>query len=345
MSPSRTLPYPSGYLSRIEGSGMNKKYIISALIAGALCLLPFENSHTTFSRPENSHAAGRSLYSGLIEKCALKCSGQDGIIRITAKTQSSGKMKKIGFTDMTIQRSSDLSTWKTEKDLGNLLGANVRFYTLDNYTEYVDGGYYYRVVCDHYAEGTPVSGDETQIQETPNVSRDVWIDPDPALETTVPTTTVTTAPRTTRTTTAPRTTRTTTKQPVTTTRKATTPVNTIQHNASQKTTAAVNNNSIEVTETTASTRAQFGPISYNPKNSMSSQTSGSNKGGSSSVISGGGERSSRNSSSSDKSGSSKKSSSDSKTASPKTGSAPPAAAAIAALSALTTAFAMRRKKE
>ena len=331
MSPSWTLPYPSGYLSRIEGSGMNKKFIISALIAGALCLLPIENTHTTFRRPEKSYAAGRSLYSGLIEKCALKCSGQDGIISITAKTQSSGKMKKIGFTDMTIQRSSDQSHWKTEKDLGNLLGSNVRFYTLDNYIETVDGGYYYRVVCDHYAEGVPVSGDDTQIQETPNASKDVWIDPDPYLETTV---TTTTAPRTTITTTKPVTT--TSKKVVTTV----TVVNPINHNASPQSSDVVIQNAAGTTTTTTPTL--FGPVSYNPKNSMSSQSSGSNKGGNSSVINGGGSRSSKNSSSSDNSN--KKSNTDNKTSSPKTGSSPPTAAAVAALSALAAAFVIRRKK-
>ncbi len=320
---------------------MNKKYIISALITGALCLLPLNsNTTTTFRRPEKSYAAGRSLYSGLIEKCALKCSGQDGIICITAKTQSSGKMRKIGFTDMTIQRSSDHSSWSTEKDLGDLLGANVRFYTLDNYTETVDGGYYYRVVCDHYAEGVPVSGDNTQIQETPNASKDVWIDPDPD---SAVTTTTTTKPVTTTTTT--RTTRTTTKPATTTTKPVTTVTKAVRSDAVQ---SRAENNNDSITATATTTRALFGPVSYSPKNGMSSHSSNANKGGESSVISGGGQKTSRNSSSSsdskDKSGKSS-SSSDSSTSSPKTGAVPPTAAILTAISSAAAAFAVRRRKK
>lgn len=316
---------------------MNKKYIISALITGALCLLPLNsNNTTTFRRPEKSYAAGRSLYSGLIEKCALKCSGQDGIIRITAKTQSSGKMRKIGFTDMTIQRSSDQSSWSTEKDLGDLLGANVRFYTLDNYTETVDGGYYYRVVCDHYAEGIPVSGDSAQIQETPNASRDVWIDPDPDAVVTTTTEPVTTT-RTTRKTT-------TTTKPVTATKPVTTVVRPVQTNIAQPQNVENDNSTDAVT--TTSTRAQFGPISYSPKNGMSSHNSNANKGGESTVISGGGQKTSRNSSSSDsKDKSGKSGSSDSNTSSPKTGAVPPTAASLAALSAAAAACVLRRRKK
>lgn len=130
--------------------------------------------------------------SGLIEKCSLSCSDSDGMLKIYAKTQASGIMDKIGFVNIIIQKSSDGKNWTDEKNIGDFLEFDRKYYTL-NHTEKVSGGFYYRIICTHYAYGLLFRSNSPEIQTASNTSKAVWINPQPVITTTATTKTITTS--------------------------------------------------------------------------------------------------------------------------------------------------------
>lgn len=115
--------------------------------------------------------------SGLIEKCSLSCVyAEDGKVKINAKTQAVSDMKEIGFVDMKIQRSSDGDKWTDESVIGDNIVKHKKFYSLSGFTADIEGGYYYRVTCTHYAKGVPFKGDEEKIQTAVMTSKCFWVD-------------------------------------------------------------------------------------------------------------------------------------------------------------------------
>lgn len=138
----------------------------------------------------NTTSADYETASGLIEKCSLSCSESDRVLKIYAKTQASGLMNKIGFVNIIIQRSTDMNNWTDEKNIGDFLESDSRYYTLSR-TETVTGGFYYRIVCTHYADGVPFRSNSAEIQTADNISKAVWINPPP--ETSAPAPVITTS--------------------------------------------------------------------------------------------------------------------------------------------------------
>ena len=92
---------------------------------------------------------------------------------MNGKTSSNDIMKSIGYTEIKIQYSSDGSNWHTEKQLSDLLKSSTSEYILSNYSASVQGGYFYRVTCKHYAKESGLFGNSQSIS---NTSNSVWID-------------------------------------------------------------------------------------------------------------------------------------------------------------------------
>lgn len=113
------------------------------------------------------------LAAGLISSHSLICAAGTKTVYITATTTGSEEMSKIGFIDITIQRSSDLTNWTTEKTLSDKIKENATTYSLDKYAVSVQGGYYYRVTLTHYAkEQTWFFPDEQSVTST---SAYLWV--------------------------------------------------------------------------------------------------------------------------------------------------------------------------
>lgn len=113
------------------------------------------------------------LAAGLISSYSLSCSKGTKTVYITATTAGNEEMSEIGFIDIKIQRSSDLTNWTTEKTVSDKLAEDTISYSLTKYAVSVQGGYYYRVTLTHYAkEQTWFFPDE---QSVTNTSSYVWV--------------------------------------------------------------------------------------------------------------------------------------------------------------------------
>ncbi len=106
---------------------------------------------------------------GLIEKIELSIDVGTKKIHIIAETTSSSIMNQIGINNIHIQRSSDNSSWYEEKTASAEYAYNSNFYKNTNYEVSVLGGYYYRVVLNHYAYNGSTS------ESIGHTSNSVWI--------------------------------------------------------------------------------------------------------------------------------------------------------------------------
>ncbi len=62
-------------------------------------------------------------------------------------------MEKIGFKDITVQRSTNGSTnWNDEVSISDKIITDALYHSLDHYSVSVTGGYYYRIMLTHYAK-------------------------------------------------------------------------------------------------------------------------------------------------------------------------------------------------
>ena len=111
--------------------------------------------------------------SGLISKCYLSVSASNKAIKLSGTTESTLKMKSIGYKDISIEYSSDKTNWHTEKEIDDLLKSDSISYPLDRYEITVKGGYYYRVTLNHYAKESGLFGTSQSVN---NTSNSVWID-------------------------------------------------------------------------------------------------------------------------------------------------------------------------
>ncbi|WP_303805362.1 hypothetical protein [Ruminococcus flavefaciens] len=201
---------------------MKKKYITAAFLGLLLVGAPVQMNAVSI---DNSYYEQYQRAIGLIEKCSVRCSSAGkGLLEISAKTQVSGKMNEVGFKNIVVQRSSDGRNWQDEVTVGDKTAKNTKYYNLDGYAVNVRGGYYYRVVCVHYANGALYGENEVFTQTAENTASGVWVDEKPVTTTsTTPTTTTTKVTTTTRLTTTTRVT-TTVKNTGVTTSKMTTSV-------------------------------------------------------------------------------------------------------------------------
>ncbi|WP_303838090.1 hypothetical protein [Ruminococcus flavefaciens] len=227
---------------------MKKKYITAAFLGLLMLGAPVQMNAVSV---DNSYYEQYQKAIGLIEKCSVRCSSSaKGVLEITAKTQVSGKMNEVGFRNIVVQRSSDGRNWHDEVTVGDKTAKNTKYYNLDGYTVNVQGGYYYRAVCVHYANGALRGKSETYTQTAENISSEVWVEAKP-VTTTTSTTTTTTRITTTKLTT---TTRLTTTTKVTTTLKATDAG--INGNTTKNTTSAPSTTVKRATETKSAAYAQ-----------------------------------------------------------------------------------------
>jgi hypothetical protein len=107
---------------------------------------------------------------GLIYRVELSARLWYGYFSLSGKTNSSNTMAYIGYTDISIQRSSDGIHWTQEKTIPDILNTNSSSNTLSDYLITVSGGYYYRACLNHYADNG--SGTTQTISNTTNA---VWI--------------------------------------------------------------------------------------------------------------------------------------------------------------------------
>ncbi len=169
---------------------MKIRPFITAAVLGTVCAVSASKA-AVCSAAENQKAT-----SGLISKCMLSCSGSGGTLDIYAKTQSTMVMDNIGFNDIVLQKSSDGTEWTDALSLGSVVHSDLRYYTYSAQIT-VDGGYFYRVTCIHYAEGTPYRSNVTYVQTAENTSKSFFMESDQgshgAAETTPPVTYTTSA--------------------------------------------------------------------------------------------------------------------------------------------------------
>lgn len=111
--------------------------------------------------------------AGLIKSYYLSCSSGTDTIYISGRTSATDVMAEVGFKGIKIQRSSDGKSWSTEKTVGDKLTESTTTHSLSNYAVSVQGGYYYRVICTHYAKESGWFFPDTQSVE--NTSSYVWI--------------------------------------------------------------------------------------------------------------------------------------------------------------------------
>ncbi|MBR1591460.1 MAG: hypothetical protein IJ666_00395 [Ruminococcus sp.] len=115
--------------------------------------------------------------TGLITKCSLSCEqSENGIIKISAKTQASGMMSEIGFEDITIQYSDDGINWHNEKNIGSMTKYNANHYCVDGITAEISGGHLYRVACTHTATGNLFMGEDTFTQTAVHFSKYISVE-------------------------------------------------------------------------------------------------------------------------------------------------------------------------
>ena len=151
---------------------MNKSAIalsMASVIACGVALKPINTKAYENDSPyTDDNTVDRTV--GLIAKYSLSVSKSGGNLTISGQTKSNSIMASIGFINISIQRSSNGSSWTEEKTITNKLKSNSTSHTLSDYSVTVVGGYYYRVVCDHYADNG--SGTTQRVSQTSN---SVWI--------------------------------------------------------------------------------------------------------------------------------------------------------------------------
>ncbi|HQM00106.1 MAG TPA: hypothetical protein PLH98_06035 [Ruminococcus flavefaciens] len=108
--------------------------------------------------------------AGLIDNYHNGISESGGQISFTAWTYSTYSMKSIGLKNISIERSSNGTSRTEEKTISDKLTSNSTSYSLSNYMISVNGGYHYRIKCDHYARNS--SGTTQYVSSTSN---SVWI--------------------------------------------------------------------------------------------------------------------------------------------------------------------------
>lgn len=126
--------------------------------------LSYECINSFDSVDENERTAG------LITQYHCGVTNTGGSLSLSAWTISGSTMSTIGLKNISVQRSSTGTSWTEEKTLSDMVKTNSKKYTVSNSVITVHGGYYYRIVCDHYAD----NGSGTT-QSVSNTSNSVWI--------------------------------------------------------------------------------------------------------------------------------------------------------------------------
>lgn len=135
-----------------------------------ICANAVEDNTANASSTENA----ASVYAaGLIADYALSCSGGSKTIYITAEVHGTATMSKIGFKNIRIQKLVN-NKWETERKAPDQISEGAMQKNIAKHPESVEGGYYYRVVLDHYAKENTWWFPKTQTVED-DYSDAVWI--------------------------------------------------------------------------------------------------------------------------------------------------------------------------
>ena len=119
---------------------------------------------------DTDDSKGNDRTAGLLSIYYISVSSSSGAIKLSGYSYSNSTMSSIGFKNISIQRSSNGTYWTEEKTISDKLRSNSRYHQLSDYSISVQGGYYYRIVCDHYADNG--SGTTQSVSSTSN---SVWI--------------------------------------------------------------------------------------------------------------------------------------------------------------------------
>lgn len=155
-----------------------KNKIMSAILVSAITASSFAFNCVNANMTSNAAAPPTDpVYDvqsvGLIASFSLSCTAGSKKIYINTTTYGNEKLAKIGLKNIKVQRSSDKINWTTEKKLSDLINEDAFTHISNKYEVTVKGGYYYRVVADHYAkEDTWWFPDEETITQTSNT---VWV--------------------------------------------------------------------------------------------------------------------------------------------------------------------------
>ena len=105
-------------------------------------------------------SSSTSVYSlGLISSGLVSISNSGNNLYLSGFTNCSNVMKKVGIIDIRIQQSSNNSDWSNYSSYGDMVKENSAYFSCSNaYIGTVQGGYYYRVVCKHYAKESGLFG-------------------------------------------------------------------------------------------------------------------------------------------------------------------------------------------
>lgn len=126
-----------------------------------------ENNITEYQEQEEI-----SAYSVSTHYVSIYASGYKTLF-INAITKATEESQSIGIKNVTVERSSNgRDGWSPEKNLGDMLTSETNMYSLDDYSVSVNGGYFYRVTCTHYAKEKGLFGSS---QSEYNVSNIIWI--------------------------------------------------------------------------------------------------------------------------------------------------------------------------
>lgn len=157
-----------------------KKYLLSLGIAGLICIgTPIQAQASAIKVTSNTYnmiaETGDAVpYAAwIITNYSLSCSSAKKAVKITGKTSASTTMAEVGFKDIVVQRSSDNVNWVDEVDVGTIVESSSSIGYLSDYFVLVDGGYYYRVKCKHYAKKKGLFGGSQSVE---NHSNSVWVD-------------------------------------------------------------------------------------------------------------------------------------------------------------------------
>ena len=139
--------------------------------AAALCLVPCSGISANAAENAVQQVQPSSIvYSvGLINRCSVSISATGKNIYLSGYTYCTDTMKKVGITDITIQRSSNNSSWSDYLPADDLIDENTTSYDESNVKiGSVVGGYYYRITCKHYAKEPGFFGKSESISNTSN---------------------------------------------------------------------------------------------------------------------------------------------------------------------------------
>lgn len=150
-----------------------KKIIISLL--SAVMVMSFSSNIYSYADDHDfqteNNLTEELRTEGLISSCSLSAFNSNGKLLLSAETNSNSIMKYIGIRQISIQRSSDGVNWTTVSTPADMLTQDASESNIDTSFS-VSSGYYYRIVCAHYARDYSVL---PSWQIIPNISNSVWI--------------------------------------------------------------------------------------------------------------------------------------------------------------------------